>query len=227
MERKRLFAVSSAGRSLLRVCLARLAVGVVTTALSAFAQLSIGPNLSSGQITCVNNVSPDPYESGESAWLLGNSRHPVPVAFNPLAGPWQAQLSGGGLLGQNQEVDLLDYIILSACLPLADWHETIATPNFVWSTDSDDTFYTVNGGAPQYVGISYSPDKTTLNIDLPDLPAGAKIVLHQEVQYMGAGSFDNNTTPVVFDQIVAVPEPSSVAVLGLGAVLALIPRRRR
>jgi hypothetical protein len=67
-----------------------------------------------------------------------------------------------------------------------------------------------------------------LNIAFPtDLPVGTKIVLHHEVQYIGADCFNNNSVPIVLDQYVAVvPEPSSLAVLGLGAAHRLIHRRR-
>lgn len=63
-----------------------------------------------------------------------------------------------------------------------------------------------------------------MNIVLPtDLPVGAEIVVHQEVRYTGTASFNNNITPIVLNQYVAVLEPSSLAVLGFEAVLALMP----
>ena len=216
MKGNRSSSVSGVGLPL-RTCLSLLAVSAVATALPASAQFNIGPNPTPSLISYADNILQDPYDRGEPAWFFGNSHNPISISYNSLAGVWQRQVSGAGSLGQNQEVDLLDYIKVGANSPWADWHETIATPDFVWGTAADDTFYTINGGARQYTGISYSPDKTALIIAFPtDLPVGANIVLHHEVQYMGADCFNNNAVPIVLDQYVAaVPEPSTLAVLGL------------
>jgi hypothetical protein len=226
-NRKRLFAVLSFEELSMRNCFSLLAVGVVATAISTSAQISIGPGSIPGQIFSTNTISQNPYAPDIPAWVLGNSCDPISIIYDSLAGVWQGQLSGGGSFHQFQEVPLLDYIKLGDNSQWADWHETINTPNFIWSADAGSTFYTINGGAPQYTGISFSPDQTTLNIAFPmDLPMGAEILLFQVVEYVGVTSFDNNTTSIVLNQLVAIPEPSSVAVLGLGAVLALIPRWR-
>ena len=175
MNNKKLFVVSSVGRSPLSICLCLLAVSAVTTALSSSAQFSIGPNLTSDRISYANNVSQVPYDLGEPAWLFGSSQNPISISDNSAAGIWQRRVSGDGAFSHNQEMDRVDYVKVGAGSPWTDWHETIATPNFVWSNDADDTFYTINGGAPQYTGISYSPDRTTVNIALPtDLPVGAR-----------------------------------------------------
>jgi hypothetical protein len=209
MNNKKLFVVSSVGRSPLSICLCLLAVSAVTTALSSSAQFSIGPNLTSDRISYANNVSQVPYDLGEPAWLFGSSQNPISISYNSVAGIWQRRVSGDGAFSHNQEMDRVDYVKVGAGSPWTDWHETIATPNFVWSNDADDTFYTINGGAPQYTGISYSPDRTSVNIALPtDLPVGAKIVLHDEAQYLGAACFDNNTVPIVLNQFADVPEPA-------------------
>lgn len=156
----------------------------------------------------------------------------ISLSYDSLAGASQTQELGAGLLHQNQEVYLLKHISVDVNSQLAGWQETIATPDFVWSTDGDadrdNPFYTINGGARQFTDISYSPDKTSLNIVFPtDLPVGTEIVLHLPVQYIGTATFNNNTIPIDLDQYaVAVPEPSSLTVLGLGSVLALIPRWR-
>jgi hypothetical protein len=157
----------------------------------------------------------------------------IPSAYDSLAGASQTQVLGAGLLHQNQEVNLLEYISVDANSQLTGWQKTIATPDFVWSADGDgdrdDPFYTINGGARQFTGISCSPDKTSLNIVFPkDLPVGTEIALHLPVQYIGTASFNNDTIPIDLEQyVVAVPEPASLAVLGLGSVLVLIPHWRK
>ena len=228
MKKPKSFAVLNSWGSQLRVCLCLLAVSTAATALPAFAQISIGPNLTPGRITYEYGVSQDPFDPGEPAWLFGNSYNPVSISFNSAAGVWQQRVSGDGSFSHNQEVDLIDYVKIGNGSPWIDWHETIDTPNFVWSTDADDAYYTINGGAPRYSGITYSPDHTSVNITLPTaLPVGDQIVLHDEIQYTGSACFNNNSVPIVLNQFVTVPEPVSLAVLGLGAVLALIPRRRK
>jgi len=228
MKNKRFLLIVSSVGSHWRTSLLLLILSAFATARSSSAQISIGPNLTPAQITYEYNVSQDPYDPGEPAWLFGSSQNPISISYSSQAGVWQGRVSGDGSFSQNQERDLLDYVKIGGNSQWTVWQETIATPNFVWSTDADDTFYTINGGAPQFTGISYSPDKTGVNITLPaDLCVGAKIVLHDEVQYRGAACFDNNTVPIVLNQFVAVPEPASVVVLGLGAVLALVPCRRK
>jgi hypothetical protein len=230
MKKEKLFTVLNFRELPMRTCFSLLAVGVVATALSTSAQISIGPGSIPSQIFYTNTISQNPYAPDIPAWVLGNSCDPISIIYDSLAGVWQGQFSGGGSFQQFQEVPLLDYIKVGDNSQWADWHETISTPNFIWSIDAGSTFFTINGGAPQYTGISFSPDQSTLNIAFQmNLPMGAEIVLFQVVEYVGVASFDNNTTSLVLNQfqLVAIPEPSSVAVFGLGAVLALIPRWRK
>ena len=109
-----------------------------------------------------------------------------------------------------------------------DWHQSITTPNFVWSNDADDSFFTINGGAQQFTGVSYSPDFTGLNITFPaGEPAGTVIMLHGELEYIGGPTFDNNANALVVNQYATIPEPSALALLGLGALGVLVSRRRK
>jgi hypothetical protein len=225
------FPISSVG-SALRACLSLLAVSAVATAIPSSAEFSLGPDRTAGRISYAYDVPQNRHHPGETARLFGISSNSISFTYDSLADVSQSQVSGAGSLHKNQKVNLLEYINVDTNPQLAGWQETIATPNFVWSTDADadadDPFYTINGGARQFTGISYSPDKTTLYITFPtDLPVGTEIVLHHAVQYVGAGSFNDDTVPIVLDQYVAaVPEPSSLAVLGLGAAYAVIHRRR-
>ena len=107
------------------------------------------------------------------------------------------------------------------------WHETAVTPGFIWGSDADDTFYTINGGGQQVAGVSYSPDYTSVTYDFgSSLPVGTVILLHSELQYMDTATFDNNANPIVVNQFAAVPEPSVFALLGLGVVFLVTSRRR-
>ena len=90
-------------------------------------------------------------------------------------------------------MNLLEYIRVGAGPQWTDWHETIATPNFVWSTDADDAYYTINGGAPQFTGITFAANDTIVNFVFPTTePVGTVILLHKELQYMGDITFDKD-----------------------------------
>lgn len=206
-------------RSILCLC---LSVCAVATALSTYAQSSIGPNPTPGQTDHAYSVSQDPYAPSETAWFFGTSGNPISFFYDSSAGVWQKQLSGAGSLDQFQEVNLLEYITIGANPSWTDWHETVTTPGFAFSTDVDDSFYTINGGAQQFTGVSFGSGNTVLNFDFSTaLPVGTVILLHQELQYMGADTFNNTTTPIVVNEYPTVPEPSSLALLALGAISLL------
>ena len=201
---------------------------IVVIALSASAQITVGPNLPPGTTSYAYSVAQDPYSPAETAWTFGTSLAPISISYNPSAGVWQKQLFGAGQLDTFQEVNMLEYIQVGTGSTFTDWHQSITTPNFVWSNDADDSFFTINGGAQQFTGVSYSPDFTGLNITFPaGEPAGTVIMLHGELEYIGGPTFDNNANALVVNQYATIPEPSALALLGLGALGVLVSRRRK
>jgi hypothetical protein len=207
-----------------------LAVCAVATATSASADIFvIGPNtgVAPGATSYASSISQDPYAPSENAWFFGTAGLPVTVSYNAAAGVWQKQLSGAGSLDQYQEVNLLEYVRVGAGPVWTDWHETIVTPDFIWGFDPDDTFYTLNGGAAQTAGISFSADYSQVTFNFPtSVPTNTVILFHKELQYMGVNTFDNNTTAIVVNQFASVPEPCTWVFLGIG-LAGLVLRRRR
>ena len=206
-----------------------VAVCVVATALTASAQFSAGPNLPPGTTSFNSSVAQDPDALSETAWTFGTAGLPIVITQNPNAGVWEKVLSGAGQLDTFQEVNLREFIRVGAgSQQFSDWHETVTTPNFEWGFDADDTFYTINGGAQQFSGISFSPDFTSVSFTFPTLePPGTVIFIHKELEYIGSDTFDNNLNAITVDEYPTVPEPSTLALLGLGALGVLVSRRRK
>jgi len=189
----------------------------------------IGPNTNAapGAISTASSLSADPYAPSENAWFFGTAGLPIGISYDASAGVWQKQLSGAGQLDTYQEVNLLEYVKVNANPQWTDWHETICTPDFIWGYDPDDTFYTINGGAAQTAGISYNADYTqiTFNFTTP-MPVDTVIMFHKELQYMGADTFDNNTTAIVVNEFASVPEPTTLAFMGIGLAGLMLRLRR-
>jgi hypothetical protein len=214
----------------LRGCWLFLIVCVSATALTASAQsFTIGPNTNTapGAITYASTITQDPTSPSETAWILGTAGLPFTISYNPGAGVWEKDLSGAGPLDLYQEVNLLEYVKVGAGQQWTDWHETVLTTNFIWGYDADDTFYTIDGGAAQTAGIVYNADHTVVTFNFsPDIAANSVIMIHKELQYMGADTFDNDTTAVVINEFPSIPEPSTLALMGVG-LAGLVLRRRR
>jgi hypothetical protein len=200
-------------------------------AISASAQsFTVGPNTNTapGGISYAYSITTDPYAPSENAWFFGTQGLPYTISYGAAAGVWQKQLSGAGSLDQYQEVNLLEYVEVGAGQQWTDWHETIATTNFIWGYDADDTFYTINGGAAQTAGISYNADHTAVTFDFSAaVPANTVIMIHKELQYMGLNTFDNNSTAIVINEFPSVPEPSTLALSAVAGLGLFLFRRRK
>ena len=178
---------------------------------------TIGPLNTVGTTTGISINGNDPFQRSEAAWLIGGSDSPMQFGYSPSAGYWLKNLGTAGSVDPGDEVNLIEYVENTGSVPWSTWTENLRTSGWQFDKapgDTDDTWYSVDGGVTQIQG-TVSPDGSTITYSFSSpITSGEQIVLHAEPKWEGPGEY-NGTIQVAE---ATVPEPSTLGLLAAAGV---------
>jgi hypothetical protein len=211
-----------------------VAVALVIVGVLALA----GPALAQG----VGNLGslPTTFTTGTPAngWTVISSTGAIPVSLNPTGPVWGKSFvgpNGGNFFypptsGTNPPLPVTEVLQVAGNLPWTDWHEDVmgidqfGFPDPGWSWGPNTTI--LIGGLPApgltFTGVGTGNLSFFFNPVLP----GTTINVRKELVYTGLPGATFVGTLAVHEYPTGVPEPGTLAILGLGATLAVRHRRR-
>ena len=137
----------------------------------------------------------------------GQGGQPIPIFYDPLAGPWQKVL--GNFVAP---LTINEAITIAPGGPnWTDWEEQILTPGWVWAGGAS---LTILGDGTANVTL---PNQQTVKFDFPSQGVGTTLIINKVLQWNGGG---NPTMPVTINEWPTVPEPGTIVLL-ISGLLAL------
>ena len=209
-------------------CVAAAAACLAGLVLDRASADTIGPVNTVGSTFSTGINGTDPYQPSEAAWIVGTISIPMQFGYSPTAGYWLKTLDPDGPVDPSDEVNLVEYVKNTGIVPWTTWTENLLTSGWQFDNtpgDTDDTWYSVDGGITPIQG-TVSPDGSTITYSFSTpITTGEEVVLHAEPKWEGPGEY-NGTIQVA--QAV-VPEPSTLGLLAAAGVglLGCFWRRRR
>ena len=159
--------------------------------------------------------------SQDNGWAIGEG-DPWPIGLDPNGPVWHKNLHGptfqNPTAGLNPgDYDVTESLFITGHLPWEDWHEVILTPGWEWVGGSiSGSFGTIGG--------FLDPTSTTIWFDFPSTPPGQVVDITKKIRWLGPGQWVASQHGPIEVIEYPTPEPTSLALLGIGTLL--ITRRR-
>jgi hypothetical protein len=213
-------------QSFVSVCVAIIAVFALS-----------GPALAQG----VGNLGslPTSFQTGTppNGWTVINTNGPIPVVLDPTGPVWSKNFTGpnGGNFfypptsATNPPLPVSELLVVAGTNPWTDWHEDVmgidasGAPNPGWTWANPAVL--VNGlPAP---GLTVTGVGTnSLSFFFNPVAPGSVINIRKDLVYTGLPGATFIGTLAVHEWPTGVPEPGTLAILGMGAAFAVRHRRR-
>lgn len=168
---------------------------------------------------------PTNFELGTGGWtVIDPAGTPIPVSLDPNGPVWGKNFTGP----QGQPfsypalappIPVREVLQVAPTLPWTDWHEDVIDPDWVWLNPT--VFVNSVQIFPTFVGVGTNSLSMFFT---PALNVGDVVLISKSLAYNGLPGTTFFGTLPIHEYPTGVPEPSSLGLLALGALLV---RRNR
>ena len=198
---------------------------IFVRALFLLLLLVVGPGVASAGGVPLEAINPNLQcpdgQLSDCTWFAGTPAAPIPVQWDPSAGPFTKFFTDPGQVNPGDTVPIWEFFTVSGT-PWTDWHEDIVTANWAWNTavgtPTIDTYTTnalgqVSSRTPVpglIVMFNASVDPAALAFNFPAIPTGTNVLIEKYITWNGGGPGPNAFEVAEFP---TVPVPAALPLL--------------